>query len=272
MAAAEHELKSQEMKYFDGYYHKADMARQLLGGALVTYFQAEFDRAGQLYGQPLNRPATALDLGAGWGALSIWAADRYPLWRLVSMDYVEYSLVLQKDMAKLMALPLRDHPLVADWDTLPHASHTFDYVIADRALHHALDPVRMLREIHRVTKPGGVMIVLREPTLPARRPEARRVFATQMIEDGTNDHIWTTAQWGDFFRQAGWTFNPRVQEEDVTDFFNGGTNSLMRRGRKWLKHRVPRNWVERFMYPFVVQWGSTPLLSKLTFYAQASKS
>jgi len=272
MTLPEHQLKAQEKRYFDISYRKADLSRQLVDGYLVRYFQTEFDRAERLYGQPLNRPAAVLDLGAGWGTLSIWAASRYPRWSVVSMDYVEHSLTLQKEMATLMNLPLRDYPLVADWDSLPHPSHTFDYVIADRALHHALDPVRMLREVRRVTKPGGLMIVLREPTLPTGRPEAREVFAREMLEAGSNDHIWTASEWQRFFHEAGWNINMRVQVEDVENFLKGGTHPLMRRARKWLRHRVPIDWIERAVYTFVANRGSTHLLSKFTFYARARQS
>jgi ubiquinone/menaquinone biosynthesis C-methylase UbiE len=265
----ETELKASEIRYFDTYYHQADMQRQLMDGYLVQYFENEFGRTERLYQQPLNRPATVLDLGSGWGTLAIWAAARCPQWRVIASDYVPYSLTLHDAMAARMQLPRRNWRAAADWDSLPFADNTFDYIIADRALHHALDPVRTLREVRRVTRQGGLLIALREPALPLYRPGARATFAVNMLAEGTNDHIYTPPQWADILRQSGWQPRLRVHTEDMERFLSGGTTPLGRRGRKWLRHRVPLDWLERLMYAFVARWGSTPELSKITLYAQA---
>jgi SAM-dependent methyltransferase len=48
----------------------------------------------------------------------------------------------------------------ADGEALPFAAESFDAVISTYALEHCVEPVRMLREMCRVTRPGGRIILL----------------------------------------------------------------------------------------------------------------
>lgn len=52
-------------------------------------------------------------------------------------------------------------PLVcADADALPFADRSFDAVFSTYALEHSVNPVQMLREIVRVARPGGRIVIL----------------------------------------------------------------------------------------------------------------
>jgi len=42
---------------------------------------------------------------------------------------------------------------------LPFSDHSFDHAVCIGALLYFMDPEKALREIHRVTKPGGVVVV-----------------------------------------------------------------------------------------------------------------
>jgi SAM-dependent methyltransferase len=46
---------------------------------------------------------------------------------------------------------------IVDAHDIPFADDTFDGVVAQAVLEHVLDPVRVVSEIHRVLKPGGVV-------------------------------------------------------------------------------------------------------------------
>jgi ubiquinone/menaquinone biosynthesis C-methylase UbiE len=260
--------KTIEKKFFSQYYESTDRAFHLEQSNLPAYFEAEFNRAEQLYGQCLHRPANVLSVGAGWGTISVWAKKHYPEWRIVSTDYVESSLPFHYELGRLMNTVWDGHLAVEDWDALPHAANTFDYVLADRALHHAIDPVRALKEIRRVTKPGGLFLMLREPSLPLARPEIGTQFAQHAMEQGANDHIYTVPQWIQFFHEAGWHVDPRVHLEDIRERLHGSNNPFVRRLGKWIYHRVPHHF-ERVLYPYIVRYGSNSVLSKLTYYARA---
>ncbi|MBF0192608.1 MAG: methyltransferase domain-containing protein [Magnetococcales bacterium] len=42
---------------------------------------------------------------------------------------------------------------------IPYPDHTFDFVHCDGVLHHTTDPHQGFRELHRVLKPGGTMVI-----------------------------------------------------------------------------------------------------------------
>jgi ubiquinone/menaquinone biosynthesis C-methylase UbiE/uncharacterized protein YbaR (Trm112 family) len=78
----------------------------------------------------------------------------------------------------------------ADGEHLPFADRAFDLVYCVAALHHALDLRRMVSELARVTRRGGVVAALNEGT--------RAVRASGEVEDqgeekayGINEHVHT---------------------------------------------------------------------------------
>ena len=78
----------------------------------------------------------------------------------------------------------------ADGEHLPFADGSFDLVYCVATLHHALDLTRMLREMARVTRPGGVVAGLNEGTRAPWRTSANHEQAEE-IELGINEHVHT---------------------------------------------------------------------------------
>ncbi len=70
----------------------------------------------------------------------------------------------------------------ADAEGLPFGGECFDAVISTYALEHSVDPVKMLREMHRVVRPGGTIVLL-GPTwdLPFWFPNALRSRASSIL-------------------------------------------------------------------------------------------
>ena len=90
----------------------------------------------------------------------------------------------------------------ADGEHLPFASGAFDLVYCVAALHHALDLGRMVSELARVTRRGGVVAALNEGT--------RSVRASGEVEDqaeekgfGINEHVHTLYAYLWAFSRAG---------------------------------------------------------------------
>jgi ubiquinone/menaquinone biosynthesis C-methylase UbiE/uncharacterized protein YbaR (Trm112 family) len=90
----------------------------------------------------------------------------------------------------------------ADAEFLPFADGHFDLVFAIAALHHALDLPRMLREMARVTRRGGLVAGLNEgvrsfganPNAPLQDEE--KSF-------GINEHVYTLGEYCGAFLRAG---------------------------------------------------------------------
>ncbi len=105
-----------------------------------------------------------LDLGAGMGGLSVamlreWGGDGL---RVAAMDYnADYCRIARLRGRRYgLDLPI----VVAAGEHLPYPSGFFDAVVCLDVLEHVADAPTVLREIHRVLRPGGVALA----TVPNR--------------------------------------------------------------------------------------------------------
>jgi ubiquinone/menaquinone biosynthesis C-methylase UbiE/uncharacterized protein YbaR (Trm112 family) len=92
--------------------------------------------------------------------------------------------------------------IAADAEQLPFADNHYDLVYAVAALHHALDLPQMVRELARVTKPGGVVAGLSEGV---RSLLAAADADSQAKEKryGINEHVYRLIDYQRAFRAAG---------------------------------------------------------------------
>jgi SAM-dependent methyltransferase len=78
---------------------------------------------------------------------------------LTSWDRVVYSDLSYSALRTLRRLQGKDHYVVADGMNLPFKAHAFSHVISSEVLEHLEDDRKALREIARVTKSGGGLVV-----------------------------------------------------------------------------------------------------------------
>ncbi|MGH9253915.1 MAG: class I SAM-dependent methyltransferase [Vicinamibacterales bacterium] len=94
-----------------------------------------------------------LDIGSGTGALTFAIAEAVPSARLVGVDpaaaYVEYA------QARVTSDRIRF--VVGDAQQLRLADRSFDRVVSLLVMNFLPDPAKALREMIRVTRPGGVI-------------------------------------------------------------------------------------------------------------------
>ena len=106
-----------------------------------------------------NRRLRILDLGAGNGGVSLALAN------LPENDVVAADVVINEDLARLRAesgVPLTQ--VVATGDRLPFDDASFDAVLCLETIEHLPDVRASAREMMRVCKPGGQVMI----TTPAR--------------------------------------------------------------------------------------------------------
>jgi SAM-dependent methyltransferase len=104
---------------------------------------------------PHLRPGMRLlDVGCGPGTITVDLARRVAPGEVVGIDAVEEPLVEARAAAAEAGVGSVSFR-VADGMALPWDDGTFDVVHAHQVLQHVPDPVGMLREMHRVTRPGG---------------------------------------------------------------------------------------------------------------------
>ena len=146
---------------------------------------------------PVVRNKTVLELATGTGLIAKNIAG--------SAAHVEATDASAEMIAQARqsSRSTRLHFSVQDMFHLPYADGSFDVVIAANALHIVPEPERALREMGRVLKDGGVLVV---PTFThGDNSFFGKVKAFFMKLAGFPLHSkWTSAEYLAFLRENGW--------------------------------------------------------------------
>jgi SAM-dependent methyltransferase len=106
----------------------------------------------------LTSGATVLDVGCGPGTITADLATLTAPGRVTALETSEEALGLARAEIERRGIETVDFA-VGDVHALDFPGDTFDVVHAHQVLQHVSDPVRALREMRRVTRPGGVVAV-----------------------------------------------------------------------------------------------------------------
>jgi SAM-dependent methyltransferase len=100
--------------------------------------------------------ASVIDVGCGTGQLACLLALKER--SVLGVDYSEHSLALARRLKRRLALDRVDfrRANILDWD-LP--AESFDFVFCNGVLHHTSDPEGGFRNLVRIARPGGVVVV-----------------------------------------------------------------------------------------------------------------
>ncbi len=94
---------------------------------------------------------SALDVGCGTGALTEVLVERLGLPQVSAVDPSQSFVAVMQER-----FPPMDVRRAAA-ESLPHDSATFDVTLAQLVVHFMTDPVAGIREMGRVTRPGGIV-------------------------------------------------------------------------------------------------------------------
>lgn len=122
------------------------------------------------------RTGRLLDVGSGPAHIALEAAERLPGARVVALDAARWMHRVARRRLSSSPAGARIFPLVADAKRMPFRDGCFDAVFSNTILHHIADPRPVLREIRRVVRPGGI-VLLRDLRRPRDRPELERLVA-----------------------------------------------------------------------------------------------
>jgi SAM-dependent methyltransferase len=115
----------------------------------------------------IDPSGTVVELGAG----SCWASAALACFpdveRVVSVEFSRRRLtvIAPASIAVLSAPAEKIERRLADFYAHGLPDGTADLVVMDAAFHHAADPARMAGVLFDLTKPGGSVMLMREPTL-----------------------------------------------------------------------------------------------------------
>lgn len=155
---------------------------------------------------PITIEGRVLELGAG----SCWFSSELSKFKEIETIYaVDFSKTLlariaPRIMEKLGANEGKIKRIAADFNKLPFKNCSFDSVVVDAALHHAVDLKKLLVEIKRVLTDNGIFLAIREPVLPLWRKRIKKSFALEEKARGITENIYTLYEWKVSFQKSGW--------------------------------------------------------------------
>lgn len=133
-----------------------DLMNDLMSGGLHRLWKAHF-----LDTADFRRGERVLDLAGGTGDLALGAAARVGAeGRVVLSDINPAMLAIGRDRVLDAGAVDRIDTVLADAESLPFVERSFDAVTIGFGLRNVTDPLRALREMHRVLRIGGRVLIL----------------------------------------------------------------------------------------------------------------
>lgn len=159
-----------------------------------------------------------LDVACGPGIISCFFAERAR--QVTGLDVVPAMLEKARQYQREQGIANVKWLLGSSTD-LPFAADSFDRVVTRFSFHHFLEPERALREMARVARPGGVLLVCDV----APRPEAQESFNQwEILRDPSHTRALTEAEFEALGAQAGLKLLSKKSvpfERDFEDLLSG---------------------------------------------------
>jgi ubiquinone/menaquinone biosynthesis C-methylase UbiE len=126
---------------------------------------------------PQQESAVVLDAGTGTARIPILIAQRKPNWRIIGIDLARSMLTIGQENIDRANLNRQIDLAVVDSKQMPYEDAYFDLIISNSLVHHLPDPKPFFREVKRVLKPNGA-ILIRDLLRPDSQEEINAMVET----------------------------------------------------------------------------------------------
>lgn len=130
-------------------------------------------------------PGDVLDLGTGTALIPIELCRREKTCRVMAADAAVSMLQLARNNVETAGMIGRIQPTQIDAKQLPYADGSFDTVMSNSIIHHIPEPLIVLKEAVRVTRPGGLLF-FRDLMRPADEATLKELVDTYAAD--ANEH------------------------------------------------------------------------------------
>ncbi|UFH56163.1 bifunctional demethylmenaquinone methyltransferase/2-methoxy-6-polyprenyl-1,4-benzoquinol methylase UbiE [Spirosoma sp. KNUC1025] len=151
--------REQVAEMFDNISPKYDLLNHVLSGGIDILWRKRAIRELRSSKKPDFQPQTILDIATGTGDFAIEALALKPR-KIVGVDISEGMLAIGREKMKKRGV---DHIIdmrSGDSEGLPFADNEFDAVIVSFGVRNFENLLKGLTDMHRVTRPDGVCVVL----------------------------------------------------------------------------------------------------------------
>jgi ubiquinone/menaquinone biosynthesis C-methylase UbiE len=111
----------------------------------------------------IGKGSVIADVGTGTGFVAAGLAPRVK--RVIGIDNASAMLRVARENLDSLSVSNAEL-LVGDLAGLPLADNSVDAAFANMFLHHAVDPAAMLKEMARIVRPGGTIVITDEVEHP----------------------------------------------------------------------------------------------------------
>ena len=152
-----------------------------------AYREADFRRVNRSCARRVLRVAGrsrghALDLGTGPAEIPIFLCQLAPGWRVTAVDAAPRMLAVARENVRRHGLEARIRLRRGDATALRGLRQEFDLVFSNSLLHHLRDPVPFWREVRRLVRPGGTVLV-QDLLRPRSMAEAKRLVRLHAADE-----------------------------------------------------------------------------------------
>jgi SAM-dependent methyltransferase len=155
--------------------------------------------------------------GCGDGVTTEWLAARTGA-SVIGVDPDAEAIEAAELRARTLESGARLHYQQSALDDLPHETAVFDAAVGEPAVAAAADPLLAVRELVRVTRPMGTVVLLQPTWSSEITDETREVLVERF---GLRPHL--LVEWKQMLRDAGVV---DVQVQDWTSGAPGGANKI----------------------------------------------